>query len=485
MQKHMQKLSKIFESVLFWLFLALLMFIPLFMKFPLFGVSGTFVAIRAEDIFIAFVFLVWFLYLVTSRKFKIILSDKLNQAVLLFFFVAAVSLFSAAFVTHTVSLNVGTLHLLRRVELILLMPLAISAVKTKRQFYIVLGVLSLVLFLVLTYGMGQKYLRFPVVSTSNSVLSRGDVYYLGPNDRLGSTFSGHYDLAVFLMMMLTLMSATFFYFVGKFEPKKVKNNLGYVIWISLLSILSIFILILTAARLSFVAVVFGISVAFVLVGRKKFVLLIVALAIAVMIYPSQLRDRFISTFTVNIQNSWTGFSSNNEFIEKRSELNIPTLPIADKERISSTQSGVPAPDIVPGEPTDTVDLGVYRSFNIRLNVEWPRAIRAFTKNPLLGTGYSSIGVATDNDILRSFGEVGLLGTWAFLLIIIEVFKRLWKIYKNKKGFIHYFTAGTIALMLAYIINSLFIDVFEASKVAALLWMIIGVNLAGGKFKNST
>src|SRR5205814_2283829 len=45
-----------------------------------------------------------------------------------------------------------------------------------------------------------------------------------------------------------------------------------------------------------------------------------------------------------------------------------------------------------------------RSTSIRLNVEWPRAVRALTKNPLLGTGYSSITLATDNDYLRALGE---------------------------------------------------------------------------------
>ena len=57
-----------------------------------------------------------------------------------------------------------------------------------------------------------------------------------------------------------------------------------------------------------------------------------------------------------------------------------------------------------------------RSVSIRLNVEWPRAIRAFSKNPLLGTGYSSITLATDNDFLRLLGEVGLVGALAFFLI---------------------------------------------------------------------
>ena len=71
-----------------------------------------------------------------------------------------------------------------------------------------------------------------------------------------------------------------------------------------------------------------------------------------------------------------------------------------------------------------------RSTNIRLNVEWPRAIRAFSKNPLLGTGYSSISLATDNDYLRALGEVGFLGFISFSLIFVKLIEVLIKAYRK-------------------------------------------------------
>ena len=128
-------------------------------------------------------------------------------------------------------------------------------------------------------------------------------------------------------------------------------------------------------------------------------------------------------------------------------------------------------------PIDSTELGVYRSFDIRWKVEWPRAIRAFMKNPLLGTGYSSLGLAVDNDVLRSLGEVGIFGTLAFALVLIAIMKRLKKISQNSDAFAKYFCLGLIAVLISFVINSLFIDVFEASKVASIFWVLMGLGLS--------
>ncbi len=479
MQGPMQKLLSAFERVLYWAVLVLLLFIPLYMKFPLVSVGGTFVSIRFEDLLIGATYLIWAAYLILSGKIKSLLNDKLIQAIIIFFVIGAVSLFSAGFITKTVTLQLGFLHLLRRVEVIMLLPLAASIIKSKRQAYLYLGALTIVLFVVNFYALGQRYLSFPAISTTNSELSKGIVYFIKPFDRVISTFGGHYDLAVFLVMGLSIIASVIFYFF--------KTNLIFSVWLGILATVSSVILVMTAARLSFFAGIFGICSGLILAGKKKFILLILLLAGLALIYPSQLRSRIISTFTVNIQKSWTGFFSNKDADSGRSRLNIPTLPLTWDQRSVENKASTSAetaepvsPDIVPGEPTDSTDLGVYRSFDIRVRVEWPRAIRAFIKNPLLGTGYSSIGLATDNDFLRSLGEVGILGTLAFLLVLIEVGKRLIAIYGSSEGLIKYISAGVLSMALAFIVNGLFIDVFEASKTASLFWLILGITLALGK-----
>lgn len=468
----MQKLLLAFENILFYLLVAVAVFIPLYPKIPLFAVSGTFVAIRVEDILITSSLFLWIVYLTLSKKLTHLFSNLLNQSLLTFFFIGALSLISGLLITKTISLNLGILHYLRRVEFMMLLPFATSVLRTKRQLIIVLSSLSAVVLLVNLYALGQRYLDWPVISTTNSEFSKGLILYLREGARVNSTFAGHYDLAIFLAMVLSMLSALFFLF------KSIKLK----VYTTILTGLSFLILVMTAARLSFIAAALGICSSLILLGKKKLIFIFFLLALLALVYPSQLRDRFISTIKINIQQEGERYEGATEAQRRRSELNIPTLATLSKPSrnatgaFEATEEGVAA-DITPGEPLDTTQLGVYRSFSIRLNQEWPAALRAFIKNPLLGSGYSSLGLATDNDFLRSLGEIGLLGTISFTLIILLIFKMVLKNFRSPDEFLKFFSVGTISMIVAFLINSLFIDVFEASKVASLFWLMIGINLA--------
>jgi hypothetical protein len=142
----------------------------------------------------------------------------------------------------------------------------------------------------------------------------------------------------------------------------------------------------------------------------------------------------------------------------------------------STKTGV-ASDIAAGEPKDYTELTVSRSYNIRTDVEWPRALRAFYKNPVLGTGYSSITDATDNDFLRSLGEVGMLGSLALGLIFCLLLFSFIKALKRVAAFERLFLIAVICATINILITAVFIDVLEASKIACLLWMMLGVSWA--------
>lgn len=465
------------RKVLLFLIAFLFAFIPLYPKFPLANVANTFVAIRIEDIVIALTVSLWAIYMIKTGKAKTFFADRLNQALLTFFFIGAVSLFSANFLTHTVIPNLSFLHFARRVEFMLLLPVVATVVNSKKQLFIILCLLFVVVATVDVYGLGQQYLDFPVISTTNSEFSKGLILRLTPEARVNSTFAGHYDLAVFLTMTITILTALFFSVRKTLKP-----------WIFSLGILSLLVLIMTAARLSFAATFVGVIASLCLAKKKKYILLIVIVVAVILIYPSQLRDRFISTITVNIFGQGQRYEGKTEDQQKRAKLNIPTLAIQTSSDSASTSSfaspsGETATDITPGEPIDTTQLGVYRSFSIRLNLEWPRAITAFWKNPLLGTGYSSLGLATDNDFLRSLAEVGLLGTFAFILVLVEVSKRILSLLKSGDKFTRYLSAGVFSMVVAFLVNGLFIDIFEASKVASLFWMVLGLNLAAANFKN--
>lgn len=474
----MLKFSSISNHLLFWLTILLLAFIPLYPKFPLFNVRGTFVAVRIEDLLIILTVFLWTIRLLILGHVKNFFQDKLNQALLLFFSIGALSLFAGIFLTHTIVFpHLGVLHYLRRLEFMLLLPIVYSVVTTRKRVYISLATLSVTVLLVNLYGLGQQYLNWPVISTGNSEFAKGLILYLTPGARINSTFAGHYDLAVFLLMALVVLSGLFFGLKGW----------GVKVWSVFLIAFSFMMLVMTAARVSFVAALVGVITTLLLSGKRVFIGLLVILAVVALVYPSQLRDRFVSTVTVNLLGEWRQYIGRTEEQRKSAELNIPTLPVkvssksADWTKLG-TSSGQVASDITPGEPVDTTQLGVYRSFSIRFNQEWPRALTAFYKNPLLGTGYSSLGIATDNDFLRSLGEVGILGTLAFALVLWEIFNRVRRNFQSNDAFVKYFSMGVFSMIIAFLLNGLFIDVFESSKIAALFWMILGLNLAAGRLR---
>ena len=469
------KLTKILNLSIFFLILFLFAFIPLYPKFPLINIKGTFVAIRLEDLIIAFTVALWGIYIIFSNQLRPKLEDKLNQTILLFFFAGCVSTFSGSFLTHSVTPYLSLLHLLRRVEFMVLLPIVASVVTNKKRLIWILIVLLLTVLAVNIYALGQQYLDWAVISTTNSEFSKGLILHLTPGARVNSTFAGHYDLAVFLAMTITVLTAMFFV-----VSKTIKIGIVALGGISLL------VLIMTAARLSFVAAFAGIISSLVFTKNRKYILLIFIFTSLILIYPSQLRDRLVSTVTVNLLHLGQRYVGQTEDQNIRSKLNIPTLAIktSSDSAVTSTfatQSATISSDIAPGEPVDTTQLGVYRSFEIRYKIEWPRAINAFMKNPFLGTGYSSIDIATDNDFLRSLGEVGLLGTIAFVLVFTETAKRIFSGLKNESRFLRYFFAGILSMLIAFLVNGLFIDVFEASKVASIFWMILGLGMAATRF----
>ena len=116
------------------------------------------------------------------------------------------------------------------------------------------------------------------------------------------------------------------------------------------------------------------------------------------------------------------------------------------------------------------------SFTTRFQGEWPRAIDAFTRNILTGSGYGSVSLAVDNNYLRILAETGLLGFLTFLILFLSYgiyLKNSWKDLSSglEKSFIVGFSAGLVGLAL----NASLIDVFESSKIAYLLWMLMGIS----------
>jgi hypothetical protein len=423
---------------------AILLAIPLYPKFPFVRIPGTYVAIRIED-FLIFILALFFI-LSFFKELGSSLKNRLESSILVFILIGLVSLASAILVTKTVVPSIAILHWLRRIEYFV--PLGIGILYFKRyglsdlEFF--LKVLMITVFIAFIYGFGQMHFSWPVIITQNNEYAKGIALRWVSGSQLNSTFAGHYDLATFLVFVLPFFISLFFLLKG-FWSKVV---LGGVI------LSGLWLLANTASRISIVSYFLASTASLLLIKKYKAIILTIAVSLIIFSLTGSVIDRYTQVFSVYYQMMVSKF--------KVKAADINGLP----ERRENTNS-------MPSPPPVFED----RSTSIRLNVEWPRALRAFKKNPLLGTGYSSITLATDNDFFRLLGEVGILGFLAFILIFSNIFN-LAKKMLSKPFLLNAvelaFTVSFIGGLIGILLNALFIDIFEASKFAIIFWLITGM-----------
>jgi len=238
--------------------------------------------------------------------------------------------------------------------------------------------------------------------------------------------------------------------------KQIKTK----IILSVLVLGGLWLLAAAVSRISIVSYLLSTSLALILL--KKYKVLVVALAVSIVFFSfsSDLAARYRSVIDVFIK----GIGQHN-LLPNPSSFEV----FAQEEVLGQKTRQTPTPTPLP--------VFEDRSSSIRLNVEWPRALRALAKNPLLGTGYSSITLATDNDYLRALGEVGILGFSALALIFVRIGKVIVsKVRKLKEldGIQAAFVAGITGSLAGVLVNALFIDVFEASKFAIIFWLLMGI-----------
>lgn len=452
----MQKLLKLLKNpnIVKYGVAAFLLVVPLYPKFPLFNVPGTYVAIRAEDFLIAFVSLFWLIQVWHTERHDFF-KDDLNKTIVMFWLVGFLSLTGGLLLTQSITLHLGFLHWARRIEYMLPFFIAVWALRKRgnSRFYgEVIFIASLMAFF---YGLGQVYAQFPVISTQNEEFAKGLALRFVPGSRLHSTFAGHYDLAAFLVFVFPLAFAFLF---------AAKNWMYRIAILGGVMAPSFWLLMRTESRVSFLAYLLAVTVTLWLIRRRLFIVPFIAASIILMATVGGLGDRYL--YTINIYKQKV-LNMKDKFINLS-----PAIVWAQEKSLSApVRLGSESAE---GKITEPVIED--RSTAIRLKVEWPRAIRAFFKNPLLGTGYSSIGLAVDNDYLRLLAEVGLAGFLAFTVVIIRIMAELGKVLRRVKmlDFDNAFAAGFLGGLVGLLLNATFIDVFEASKVAIVFWTLAGV-----------
>jgi len=439
------------DGVLKYSIAASLMAVPLYAKFPFARIPGTFVSIRLEDFLIGFLAILFLVYVLPDLSE--FLKDKLNWSIILYLLIGLASVFWAIFVTKTVPIHIGILHWVRRVEYFIPFFVGVAAIRRHPEYLsFFIKTLFLVVLLAFIYGMGQKYLTWPIIVTQNAEYAKGVALTWIPGSHISSTFAGHYDLATFLVLVLPIIIPSIFVF------KRMMNRFVFL----LISLGGLWLLANTASRISIVSYMVSVTLALFLLKRFRAIFVVIIVSMVFFSLTSSVVTRYTRVFDV-----------------LRDRVQIQVTYVQDKADISVLAvESTPPPDskIEDQQPSPQPED---RSSSIRFNVEWPRAIRAFSKNPLLGTGYSSITLATDNDYLRALGETGLLGLLAFGLIFVRIIiAYISKFpFSGHRGLEKVVIIGTFAALPGIFMNAVFIDVFEASKFAILFWFVMGFVVA--------
>lgn len=518
----------------------LIVMIPLYPKIPLAElIQGYIVRMRLEDLLVLFAFFVWFVQLL--RKKVAFPKNAIGYGMMIYIGIGFLSVLSAIYITQTVPMEKVHimkiwLHWFRRIEYFSLFFVTYSAIRSKKDL-ILLAKVALATFIgVILYGIGQKYFYFPAFSTMNREFSKGVRLYLQPNSRLLSTFGGHYDLAGYLMMLIafTLPAAWL-------ATKKALKVLFYstsiiaywclVLTTSRTSFIGFLVGITVIAALLIKSKGWGWAL-------KRWAVTML-FSFVIMFTFSSLLERFLQVlpnketrdyildlqkvvnqpFVQEPNNSQTVAELPTLFAflfknEKPKTIELTSENVSQLELVASSSDmppslvkPTPKPTPIPNLPSDVSqesedirkdtaeDAGL--SYNgpqysanalkyglsmaIRLDALWPQAIKGFERNPILGTGYSTLvktsvgeftyAESTDNDYLRMLGETGLLGTLAFLAIIYYIIKYSSINIKKAEGIVLLFSLGAIGATVAMLVTATYIDIFESSKVAYVFWMI--------------
>lgn len=441
----------------------LILFIPLYPKFPLVNFTGIYVALRLDDIVVALAVFIWVIWQVKNR-FPI-LKSKISYLFIAYLISIVVSTIVAIFIYQTTSPSILLLHLFRRFEYISLFFITIEAFKIPDDFKFSYYFLLLSLVGVAIYGYGQRYFNFPIISTMNEEFSRGQLLRLDVWTRISSTFAGHYDLAAYLSLILILIISVSTLIKNKFI--KIISLFLFLVGFDLLT--------RTASRVSIFAFWGGGIISLFLIKKYLWIIPLSALVIYSIFTSGDLNQRLLATIT----------TFKPKVVKPTISPPKPTsIPIAVVTKITPIPIKIiivtPIPTVVrhgPVEefiPVDT-DVGVARSGEIRFNVEWPRAISAWRKNPVFGTGLGSITLATDNDYLRLLGESGIFGLFTFLFIPIFFALKTIKLFFSKNpNFYIKLQLIFVGIIVSTLTNALFIDIFEASKVSYTYWILMAV-----------
>src|SRR3972149_10489746 len=255
----MRTLLKSSDNIFKYLTAAVIMVIILYPKFPFIRIPGIQVSVRLEDFLMAAVFGICGIYLL-PKLFRIF-SLKIEKSILIYSLVGLLSLLSGVLITKSLEPEIGLLHFLRRIEYFSGFFLGVLAIRNRENLSFYIRVLLLTLFIVFVYGLGQRFLYWPVIVTQNVEYAKGIALRWLPGSHINSTFAGHYDLATFLVLVLPIITAALFMIKGKMSK----------IIILFVGLSGLWLLVNTASRISLASFVVASGLTLIFIKKYKFI----------------------------------------------------------------------------------------------------------------------------------------------------------------------------------------------------------------------
>ena len=270
------------QNILHWAFLGFIVAIAAIPKFPIQHVEYTYIKIRIDDLLPA---IMVSLFTIQWLRRKIVLNRTLLIPVVLFWTAVFSSFLYAYYASYTVPVfNIGLLHSLRRVEYMIVFFIATSLITTEKRFFQYLKTYVATFLAVSVYGLIQKFGFLPSIQSMNPAYVDGRLLWLNPDDRINSTFGGHFDLAAYITFSIPLV-------LGLYYTKLKK-------WYLVAFFASLTALLYTSARSSFVAYVTSLTFMLLTMRKFKFYLLAMVVTAGLMLVTGDMTKRLLQTFQV-------------------------------------------------------------------------------------------------------------------------------------------------------------------------------------------
>jgi hypothetical protein len=406
--------------------LVALLLLPLYPKIGLASVGGTYIPVRPDDVIFLGAMGLWAIQLWRERRRPHVPPVLTPAVAWLALGLLAVAI--GAGLLHTVAWTTSFLYWAKPIEYLMLGWLAFDLVRDPGRRRVVLAVVYGTALLVIGYGLLE---RWGWVATPATYVQRGNGFGV-----VTSTFGDRHQLSMYLGMLL-LLGVVLWRHAPR--PWQVAALVG--------AVLAVYVMSQTATRSEYVTL--GVlSLALLVPPRTRIAAAgLVVVLVAIYFLPGSV-ERGLDSVLANRN---------------------PPSPFADPAFRRGNR----------GVAGRGADLNGDVSLSMRLEQKWPALIRAGMRDPIFGIGPSGATEAADGHYVRSFVEVGIVGTAAFVWLILAIARRLKVVYDGTRGPPRDLALAVLLMLVFFGLVSVFIDAWVASRPMQLLWPLVGIALAAG------